>query len=104
MDDKQNSESPTPNPAFEGDSSTSSSFDVNQGHKNFNARLNAGEAAGETIAVMGESTGRFPRVDVSGNGKGESTGRSAFMVGAGVHGHDGGGHGGEPGLSARRGD
>src|SRR6058998_972090 len=84
MDDKQNSESPTPNPAFEGDSSTSSSFDVNQGHKNFNARLNAGEAAGETIAVMGESTGRFPRMDVSGNGKGESTGRSAFMVGAGI--------------------
>src|SRR5437867_10792001 len=84
MDDEQNSESPTPNSASEGKGSTSSPRDVTQGHPDFSVRLNAGEAAGETIAVMGESTGRFPRVDVSGNGKGESTGRSAFMVGAGI--------------------
>jgi putative peptidoglycan lipid II flippase len=84
MDDEQNSESPTPNSASEGESSTSSPRDVNQGHPDFSVRLNAGEAAGETIAVMGESTGRFPRVDVGGDGKGESTGRSAVMVGAGI--------------------
>jgi putative peptidoglycan lipid II flippase len=45
-------------------------------------RKNSGEIAGETIDVVGESTGRFPRVDVSGEG--ESTRRSAFMVGAGI--------------------
>ena len=84
MDDEQNSESPAPNSASEGESPTSSRFDDNPGHTDFSVRLNAGEAAGETIAVMGESTGRFPRVDVGGNGKGESTGRSAIMVGAGI--------------------
>src|SRR5216110_774203 len=84
MDDEQNSESPAPNSASEGESSTSSRLDDNPGHTDFSVRLNAGEAAGETIAVMGESTGRFPRVDVGGNGKGESTGRSAIMVGAGI--------------------
>jgi putative peptidoglycan lipid II flippase len=45
---------------------------------------NAGEVAGETIAIVGESTGRFPRVEVDDSGHGESTGRSAFMVGAGI--------------------
>ena len=44
---------------------------------------NAGEIAGETVEVVGESTGRFPRVEPD-NGGGESTGRSAFMVGAGI--------------------
>ena len=45
-------------------------------------RLNASEAAGETIATVGESTGRFPRpVDTGG---GESTGKHAFLVGAGI--------------------
>ena len=47
-------------------------------------RHNAGEVAGETIAIVGESTGRFPRVEVDDGGHGESTGRSAFMVGAGI--------------------
>src|SRR5207245_9425408 len=84
MDEKLSTQPATSDSASEDESSSSSPFDVKQGHKNFSARLNAGEAAGETIAVMGESTGRFPRVEVSGNGKGESTGRSAFMVGAGI--------------------
>jgi len=84
MDEKLSTQPATSDSAPEDESSSSSPFDVKQGHKNFSARLNAGEAAGETMAVMGESTGRFPRVEVSGNGKGESTGRSAFMVGAGI--------------------
>jgi len=42
------------------------------------ARENASEVAGATIAVVGESTGRFPRTER------EHTGRSAFMVGAGI--------------------
>ncbi|HEV8138565.1 MAG TPA: hypothetical protein VGP81_02250, partial [Pyrinomonadaceae bacterium] len=45
---------------------------------------NAGEVAGETFEVVGESTGRFPRVETDSGGGGESTGRSAFMVGAGI--------------------
>jgi putative peptidoglycan lipid II flippase len=47
-------------------------------------RRNAAEIAGETVAVVGESTGRFPRVEADRSGGGESTGRSAFMVGAGI--------------------
>jgi putative peptidoglycan lipid II flippase len=43
---------------------------------------NSSEIAGETIDVVGESTGRFPRV--SDGGEGERTGRHAFMVGAGI--------------------
>lgn len=42
---------------------------------------NASEIAGETVAVVGESTGRFPRARIE---DGESTGRSAFLVGAGI--------------------
>jgi putative peptidoglycan lipid II flippase len=45
---------------------------------------NASEIAGETVEVVGESTGRFPRLEDEGNGGGERTGRSAFMVGAGI--------------------
>lgn len=43
---------------------------------------NASEIAGETTATVGESTGRFPRpVDT---GSGDSTGKHAFLVGAGI--------------------
>ena len=44
---------------------------------------NTAKSSGETIDVVGEATGEFPRVSV-GSGGGESTGRSAFMVGAGI--------------------
>lgn len=45
-------------------------------------RRNAAEIAGETIEVVGESTGRFP--SVIEQTKDEGTGRHAFMVGAGI--------------------
>src|SRR5262249_6422113 len=45
-------------------------------------RRNAAEIAGETVEVVGESTGRFPRSADAGNG--EHTGSHAFMVGAGI--------------------
>ncbi|HSQ24449.1 MAG TPA: murein biosynthesis integral membrane protein MurJ, partial [Pyrinomonadaceae bacterium] len=45
-------------------------------------RLNASEIAGETIETVGESTGRFPRPTDAGGG--ESTGKHAFLVGAGI--------------------
>src|SRR6476620_839654 len=44
---------------------------------------NTGEISGEMIDVVGEATGEFPR-PASDDGGGESTGRSAFMVGAGI--------------------
>jgi putative peptidoglycan lipid II flippase len=47
-----------------------------------NGRRNASEIAGETIDVVGESTGRFP--SPSEGGHDEQTGRHAFMVGAGI--------------------
>src|SRR5262245_36267386 len=53
-------------------------------HSKTHRHRNAGEIAGETLEVVGESTGRFPRVEAGANGGGESTGRSAFMVGAGI--------------------
>ena len=59
---------------------TSESAHQSQSHH----RRNAAEIAGETVEVVGESTGRFPRVETGMGGAGESTGRSAFMVGAGI--------------------
>src|SRR6266404_1356933 len=45
---------------------------------------NTAEISGETIDVVGEATGEFPRASAADAGGGESTGRSAFMVGAGI--------------------
>src|SRR6185436_15821211 len=44
---------------------------------------NASEIAGATVDVVGESTGRFPRVPVAEPPRRDS-GRSALMVGAGI--------------------
>src|SRR5262252_2962623 len=43
---------------------------------------NTAEISGETIGVVGEATGEFPRTAPAAGS--ESTGRSAFMVGAGI--------------------
>ena len=42
------------------------------------------EISGETIDVVGEATGEFPRAAPANDGGRESTGRSAIMVGAGI--------------------
>src|SRR5439155_8312158 len=49
----------------------------------FDRNRNTAEISGETIDVVGEATGEFPRA-ASVSGDGESTGRSAVMVGAGI--------------------
>jgi len=67
----------------QGSSSQASPPDVTHNVDDVHLRRNAGEIAGETIDVVGESTGRFPRAQIGG-GEGENTGRSAFMVGAGI--------------------
>ena len=45
---------------------------------------NTAEISGETIDVVGEATGEFPRVPTADSEGGESTGSAAFMVGAGI--------------------
>jgi len=45
---------------------------------------NTAEISGETVDVVGEATGEFPRVSTADSEGGESTGRAAFMVGAGI--------------------
>src|SRR5437868_7831512 len=45
---------------------------------------NTAEISGETIDVVGEATSEFPRVAAADSEGGESTGRAAFMVGAGI--------------------
>src|SRR5882724_8803549 len=52
--------------------------------KGFNARRNAAEIAGETVAVIGEATGQFQRPVSIERGERESTAKSAFLVGAGI--------------------
>jgi putative peptidoglycan lipid II flippase len=53
-------------------------------HEGLNLRRNASEIAGETVPVVGESTAQFQRPQIVERGERESTGRSAFMVGAGI--------------------
>ena len=52
--------------------------DENEGLK---SGRNAAEIAGATIEPVGESTGRFPRTPIT---KPENTGKSAFLVAAGI--------------------
>jgi putative peptidoglycan lipid II flippase len=74
-DDRSPESDSTPNSR---DSDSSTHVD-----RHLNGRRNASEIAGETIDVVGESTGRFPRVSDDG-GHNERTGKHAFMVGAGI--------------------
>lgn len=59
------------------DSDSSDSADLH-----LNSRRNASEIAGETIDVVGESTGRFPPTEA--RDQNDRTGRHAFMVAAGI--------------------
>src|SRR5262245_32801343 len=61
--------------------SKSSNPETAAGSASVNGRRNASEIADETIETVGESTDRFPRPAASG---GESTGKHAFLVGAGI--------------------
>src|SRR5690348_3108506 len=82
-----------PDPDFESQVSSAKSQDpdlksqfssLESHQESTHIRHNASEVAGETIAVVGESTGRFPRALIKENGGLESTGKSAFLVGAGI--------------------
>ena len=80
---EQNPESNRAGSNSDNDSQHSAS-NVSPAKEGLRHRRNASEIAGETVEVVGESTGRFPRAETDDNSGGESTGRSAFMVGAGI--------------------
>src|SRR5437870_4097613 len=77
QDQSPEPEVPRPDPPDVSKSSTSS---VDH-ERSLHSRHNAGEVAGATTAIVGESTGRFPRGPAAEQ---EATGKSAFMVGAGI--------------------
>src|SRR5437879_5264865 len=84
MKDDQDSEPQPPDSEPQGDSHKASSPDLSRGTEAFQINHNATEAAGETIAIVGESTGRFPRPQSVDAGESEGTGKHAMMVGAGI--------------------
>jgi putative peptidoglycan lipid II flippase len=77
MNDEQD-RSPEPQSAISKSHEPYREADPASGH----GRRNAAEIAGETIETVGESTGRFPRAATGGGD--ESTGKHAFLVGAGI--------------------
>lgn len=64
----------------DSESSPSNTADDSEGPR----PRNAAEIAGATVDVVGESTGRFPRAPVVEKAERERTGKSAFLVGAGI--------------------
>src|SRR5437016_10314907 len=84
MKDDQDSERQPADSEPQGDSYTASSTELSRGTEGFQITHNATEAAGETIAIVGESTGRFPRPQSVDAGESEGTGKHAMMVGAGI--------------------
>jgi len=86
MNDEQDSgpKPQVPGSDSQGRSSQGSTPDINQNAEGFNVGANAAEIAGETVAVVGEATGRFPPAPGVERSERESTAKSAFMVGAGI--------------------
>src|SRR5437870_5601637 len=84
MNHDQDSESQAPDSESQGDTSNASSPEPTEDTKSFDIGRNATEAAGETYAVVGESTGRFPRAPSFEQSESEGTGKHAMMVGAGI--------------------
>ena len=67
-----------------GGNSEGQTPDLTRKIEGLNVGGNAAEIAGETVSVVGEATGRFPKAPSVERGERESTARSAFMVGAGI--------------------
>src|SRR6266436_4846585 len=87
MNDEQDYGPPSHDPNAGSEASSQPPVPASQVNEGFNPRRNAAEIAGETVAVVGEATGQFerpPSVERGERGERESTGKSAFMVGAGI--------------------
>ncbi len=85
MNDEQNS---GPRASFPGSKSEKGRSDLtpsdNSKSEGLDFRSSAAEIAGETVDVVGEATGAFPRPTTVEQRERESTAKSAFMVGAGI--------------------
>lgn len=86
MNDEQDADSKSQVPGSESEGGSSQPISPSPGNESegLNSRRSAAEIAGETSAVVGESTGQFQRPPSVEQGERESTARSAFMVGAGI--------------------
>src|SRR5882724_9061404 len=85
MNDEQDS---GPKPQVPGSKSADGRSDAtpppNPDPSGLESRSSASEIAGETVDVVGEATGAFPRAEAVEREERESTAKSAFMVGAGI--------------------
>src|SRR5215471_13949862 len=86
MNDEQDEspESHEPNSQLPGSDSPAAPGNLPGNRTTLISRRNASEIAGETVDVVGEATGRFPRAPIVERGERENTGKFAFMVGAGI--------------------
>ncbi|MEK6335274.1 MAG: murein biosynthesis integral membrane protein MurJ [Acidobacteriota bacterium] len=84
MNDEQDagSKSQVPGSESSGDISNSRSSDTKTEPEDVSR--NAAQIAGETVEVVGDATGTFPRPEVVERSERENTGKSAFLVGAGI--------------------
>ena len=80
---EQKPESGSPDSKSQG-SSNPSAPNVSDDDESPGSRRNAAEIAGATIDVVGEGTGRFPPAPTVERAERERSGRSAFLVGAGI--------------------
>ncbi len=85
MNDEQDS---GPQAPFPGSKSAGGRSDVappqNPSAEGLDARSSASEIAGETAEIVGEATGTLPGAPAIERSERESTGRGAFLVGAGI--------------------
>ncbi len=85
MNDEQDSGPKTPVPGSKSEGGSSDATPpANLTPEGLDNRSSASEIAGETIDVVGEATGAFPRPETVERSERESTAKSAFMVGAGI--------------------
>jgi putative peptidoglycan lipid II flippase len=85
MNDEQDSGPRSQVPGSKSDGGSSDATPPNQSNsEGLDSRSSASEIAGETVDVVGEATGSFPRPSSVERSERESTAKSAFMVGAGI--------------------
>src|SRR6266536_2361630 len=88
MSDDQSRESqlsnPKPDDSAPGRQEQNSASSISSTSSGLHRDRITAEIAGETIDVVGEATGEFPRPSSTDPTGGERTGKHAFMVGAGI--------------------